>query len=261
MTIKIAGASNPGVREYNDDHFLIGISTSQTQALDLRVGALTRGYVQDGILAAVADGIGSYEGGGLASRTVLEQLQKHFYKNKDGALETRLDAAVKQSTRMLKQVIKHEKCRKAGTTLAGIALYKPSEMVVFHIGDSRVLRMRDGQLMGLTIDHTPVGEPLAFGKMTLEEALQRRDAFHLTRSLGLMCDTRVETRTMDFRKGDRFLLMTDGVCSPGRGLDGPEIEKFLKSGREPKEIIPEMLKRAIENDGDNATLVLVYVDD
>ena len=260
MTIKIAGASSPGAMDYNDDHFLIGISTSQKQPLNLKIGPLTRGYVQDGILAAVADGIGSYEGGSLASRTVLEQFQKHFYKNKDGALEARVDAAAKQSTRMLKQVIKHEKKRKAGTTLAGIALYKPSELVVFHIGDSRVLRMRDGQLMGLTIDHTPVGEPLAFGKITLEQALQRKDAFHLTRSLGLMCDTRVEMRAMDFRKGDRFVMMTDGVCSPGRGLDGSEIEQYLKSGREPKDIIPEMLKKAVANDGDNATMVLVYVD-
>lgn len=260
MRFRISGASRQGARDYNDDHFCIGTSTRQLLPLSLEVEDDDPGFRDNGLLAAVADGMGSYQGGALASKTALESLTQTFHSLRNSKTEARLKAALKESLRSLKQVLKTKNMRQAGTTMAGVVFSAPDRLTVFHIGDSRVLRLRDGALAGLTLDHTPVGEDLAFGRISLEQAIERPDAFQLTRSLGLVGDTRVETRIVDYLPGDSFLLLTDGVCSPGRGLTGPEIEQFLKSETSEPLLCSEMLDRAVEQDGDNATLVLVRVE-
>lgn len=250
----------PGARDKNDDHFCIGTQVSQEKLLSDAFDSSYRVFHNQGFMAAVADGMGSYAGGALASRTMLESLAADFQKQTRGDLEARLTAAIKSATKRLQKVLKKEKCKEAGTTLAGVVLQAPDQGIVFHIGDSKVVRFTEGGLRGLTIDHTPVGEDLAFGRTTVEEAVQRRDAFQLTRSLGLIGDTRVEFRPITFSPGDRFLMMTDGVCSPGRGLDAPTMLEFLDSAEEPELILDPMLWEAAERDGDNATLVMVQID-
>lgn len=261
MRIRVCGASVAGERDHNDDHFCLGRDVLQNAPLSKVVQFSDRNVKRFGFLAAVADGMGSYQGGALASRTVLESLSREFYLPAlKGTLEERLAVCMEGTLDHLKRTLKETGCKKAGTTLAGIALKAPDQAVVFHVGDSKVARLHEGNLLALTIDHTPVGKALATGKMTEAQALKRRDAFQLTRSLGLVGDTRVEFRSMTFAPGDRFLLMTDGVCSPGRGLDGPTIEEFLDASDDPGLLLEPMLWEAAMRDGDNATLVLLQVD-
>lgn len=246
-----------GAKESNDDHFSIGEAVSQHSLISATIPVPSRVLDNKGLMVAVADGIGSYAGGDLASRITLESMVSDFYNNTKGSLEDRVKHALKASLKNLTTTLKKVGKRKAGTTIAGLALQPPDQLVVFHIGDSRVLRFRDKELRGLTIDHTPIGSDLAWGKITLEDALTRPDAFHLTRSYGIWVNTRVEVQARDYAPGDWYLLMTDGVCSPGRGLDEAALTGFLQDSAQPKELLAPMLAQANELDGDNATLVFV----
>lgn len=258
VRFRVCGASTTGYKEKNDDHFLVGDQVSQGDPMSYLVEADK--IAGSGLLAAVADGMGSYQGGALASRTVLETLLVEFKKNVKYSLDKRVRYAIKAALKQLKLVLRSADRPKAGTTLAGVALMPPDEMVIFHIGDSKVVRLQDGMLSCLTIDHTPVGKKLATGRMTVEQAVKRRDAHMLTRSLGLIGNTRSEVQKANFCQGERYLLMTDGVYSPGRGLDGATIEEFLDATEQPELLIEPMLWEATELDGDNATLVFVQIE-
>lgn len=259
MTIEVCGMSVIGAKKSNDDHFVVGRQVSQESFLQLKFDPERGTATETGLLVGVADGIGSYEGGGLASKIALEALAEDFYQNTVGGLAERVRHALKTSLKVLNSTLRKEGKRKAGTTLAGLALQSPDKAVVFHIGDSRVLRFREGELRSLTIDHTPVGEKLAYGRIDLATALGRSDAFHLTRSYGMWVNTKVDVQVRKYAPGDWFLLTTDGVCSPGRGLDANALTDFLSDPGEPEQLLASMLEQANERDGDNATIVSVRV--
>ncbi len=260
MTIRLCGYSLPGAKEKNDDHFCLLKRVSQEVPLSDKVSTSDALVKTRGVLAAVADGMGSYQGGALASRTVLHTLSDVFYSKHKGSLEARVTRAIRAARSKLQDVLRHAERLQAGTTLAGVALKPPDQLVVFHIGDSRVIRFQNGALVGLTIDHTPIGKPLALGRISLEKAMERNDAHQLTRSLGLIGDTRFEIRSLTFAPGDRFLLTTDGVCSPGRGLDPTLMAEFLDGESDLEMLLEPMLWEATERDGDNATLVFIQTD-
>ncbi len=259
VRILIAGASSPGVRDKNDDHFCVGDKVGQKRQLSLRIDTDNPWIQRVGVLAAVADGMGSYEGGALASQTVLSELTEDYYSMRHSDFEKRLHGGLGAALKRLQTVLKRAKRKQAGTTVAGIALLPPELLLVFHVGDSRVYRLRRGHLKALTIDHTPVGLALAKGEMTLDEAVGRRDAFQLTRSFGLIGNTQVEVRKGKFRPGDRYAIMSDGVSSPGRGLDQVTLADYLTKARPAEDLLEPMLTQAVRQDGDNATLVILEI--
>lgn len=260
MKFHACGLSVNGAKSSNEDHFSIGEAVGQASSINVTIKPHSEPVSNKGLLLAVADGIGSYPGGELASRTTLQALAQSFYALEKGSLEERLRSALKSSLKTLTKTLKKAGKRKAGTTIAGLVLQPPSQLIVFHIGDSRALLYRDKALCRLTVDHTPIGEPLARGKITLDQALAQADSHHLTRSYGLWVNTRVTIRMLDYQPGDCYVLATDGVSSPGRGLDEKALIDFLERPKKLKALLRPMLKKATKRNGDNATLVLLKLD-
>lgn len=260
MEIQVCGASVAGAREYNDDHFCVADKVGQERPLLVEVDPESPWFQRQGLLAAVADGMGGYRGGGLASRTVLETLSQTFYDLHEQELYYRVQLSLSVALERLQITLRDENKRQAGTTLTGVALQPPDRLVLFHVGDSSVLRYRDGRLDRLTVDHTPLGVHLAVGDLTPDEALKRRDAHQLTRSLGLVGDTTADIHCLDYVAGDWYLIMTDGVSSPGRGLPRAALEQFLRTAKPPlHRLLEPMLEQAVKQHGDNATLVVLRV--
>lgn len=267
MKIWAAGLSHMGRLDYNDDYFCIGLAVRQTEAFNTMVEAGSALYLENGFIAAVADGMGGYQGGATASRAVLKALTSAFYSGPRAGenarqLRKRIDRCVNHALKELRQTLKARNLRQAGTTLAGIALKPPDLLFSFHAGDSRILSFNEQEgLELLTVDHTPVGQALADGTMTEEEAAQQPNAFALTRSLGLQGDCRVEVTQFAYTPGDTLLLMTDGMWSPCRGLDPVVIENELRLGGRPKELARRLVEQAVKVDGeDNTTLVVVHLE-
>ena len=99
-----------------------------------------------------------------------------------------------------------------GTTTTA-AYVDDDEVVIAHVGDSRAYLLRDGDLIRLTKDHSLVGELVARGKLTEEQAEQHPQRSVITRALGPEANVQVDVDIFPAKAGDLFLLCSDGLTS------------------------------------------------
>ena len=99
-----------------------------------------------------------------------------------------------------------------GTTTTA-AYVDDDEVVIAHVGDSRAYLLRDGELVRLTKDHSLVGELVARGKLTEEQAEQHPQRSVITRALGPEASVQVDIDIFPAKPGDLFLLCSDGLTS------------------------------------------------
>ena len=99
-----------------------------------------------------------------------------------------------------------------GTTCTA-AYVGESEVTIAHVGDSRAYLWRDGELTRLTRDHSLVGELVARGKLTEEQAEAHPQRSVITRALGPERDVQVDVESFAARGGDVYLLCSDGLTS------------------------------------------------
>ena len=161
MRIAAAGFGVTGAgREKNDDYYCLGPFVEQGVLTSLEIDTTSSSFRRYGFLAAVADGMGGYAGGNVASHILLEYLSARFYSEERGdfsdeALLSSLQRYLEEAQQALVTELQRSPAlQQAGTTLAGIVLTAPDRLIVFHIGDSRVLRFAAGYLRPLTIDHS-----------------------------------------------------------------------------------------------------------
>lgn len=266
MLLRVAGYSDRGTeRAQNEDFYCIGPFVEQGVLTTLTLETASAVFTQYGLLAAVADGMGGYPGGEVASRIVLETLSALYYgERRTGCTREELAACLARYLAATQQALagileRTPELHSAGTTLAGVALMPPDALVIFHIGDSEVLREAAGYVRQLTVSHTPTGEDVASGRMSEAEAAVHPTASQLTRALGLLGDTRVELdAAQPWMPETRFLLGTDGWHGPGRGIGRPAIQEALRHGGTAAQLVPALVAEAVRQDGqDNATLVMV----
>jgi len=216
----------------------------------------------------VADGMGGYAGGALASRVALEELSAAYYgEERDGCgaeelagcLERYLARAQQALAGVLEQTPEHGQ---AGTTVAGVALMPPDVLAVFHAGDSRVLRAAAGYVRPLTVDHTPFGADLASGRISEEEIRGLPEVSRLTRSLGAGGDTRADISVeQTWAPGISLLIGTDGWHGVAGGLTRQAVQEIVRRGEPVEEQLHALLNAAVATDGrDNATLVIVRIE-
>lgn len=268
MRIHAAGLSSRGSRPENEDHYCIGQRVGQGMLYSVEHDSDSDSFQDYGLLAAVADGIGGYAGGSYASKSALVALQHLFYGEKRtgcsweefaGYMRRYLSSVQSQ---LMTALSAKPDLSEAGTTLAGIALMPPDLLVVFHVGDSRVLRASAEFVRTLTVDHTVLGEDLASGRITEREASQNPELLRLTRALGAGGRGDVEIgaeRSWD--AGDRFLICSDGFHGVGRGLRQSVIRQSLTSGLDAASLVKDLVDLSLRADGrDNSTLVIVDMD-
>jgi len=269
MRITAAGLSARGpVRPANDDHYCLGDIVEQEKFTTLALDTDSTDFRQFGLLAAVADGMGGYSGGALASRVALETLSASFYGEKRtgcgaeelaGCLERYLAQAQQVLAHVLEQTPEHAQ---AGTTIAGVALMPPDVMAVFHAGDSRVLRAAAGYVRPLTVDHTPFGADLASGRMSEDDVRGLPEVSRLTRSLGAGGDPGAEiTVEHAWMPGMSLLIGTDGWHGVGGGLTRQAVQEIIRRDDTLEAQLRGLLDESVTADGrDNATLVIVRID-
>ncbi len=177
-------------------------------------------------LFAVADGMGGYEGGEIASQLAIDTLVevvRDALTQPEGVRRTwpiGYDPKLTEAENVLNIAIRlaHDRIRarrqgaleRMGSTLA-VLLVHEGEATIAHIGDSRVYRLREGRLSLLTRDHTLAEEVASRGTPTSGRGLSNI----LTRALGSDAGARragqPELRTEPAQPGDTFLLCSDGL--------------------------------------------------
>lgn len=218
-------------------------------------------------LFAVADGLGGYEGGEVASAVAMETLREFIERarrdpegtwpcreDKKRTLGENLVRAAAVAAHEAIQARRKGSLRQMGSTLAAVHI-SGNVAVVAHVGDSRVYRLRDGALSPLTRDHSLWAELVASGR----DVPARADfpfKNQITRALGLDGNASAETRAIDVLPGDRFLLCTDGLYDP---FDDETLEGLLKQG-DARTCCARLVDLAYERgSSDNITAVIVDV--
>lgn len=265
MKLRVCGAGDRGlVRERDEDHYLIGGLVEGSGTIETVVDTAGELMTDYGLLVCVADGMGGYGGGAEASRVALTALTAAFYAHsRRGASHEQLSGDVTAAVAAAAGAVERLQAsgpgfEQSGTTLAGVVLLAPDVLVVFHVGDSRVLRWSGGMLRVLTVDHTLVGAQVAAGQLTEEQALASADGGLLTRSVGGPNGEVEIGRQLTWGAEDLFLLGSDGWFGLGRGVAHDAMTGALSGVLKGPELADHLLREALAADGsDNATVVTV----
>jgi PPM family protein phosphatase len=203
-------------------------------------------------LLAVADGMGGYAGGEVASSTVIGVLRS-FDVNVPAADVSRTlgDAVAKAHATLCRAVDDHPDLGRMGTTLTAM-LWSGTRVALAHIGDSRCYLLRGGELSQLTDDHT-MDQLLGEGS----------GAPQLSHVLFRVLDGR-QDRTPDLTMrmaevGDRYLLCSDGLTD---AVSDDAIADVLGSAATPADAVRRLIDLANAAGGpDNVTCVIAEVVD
>ena len=228
-------------REINEDYFYISYPDDEIQ------------------LFILADGMGGYNGGEVASKLAITSAKNYILSNfeKNNSDKDTLLDLVKNSSQYANMVV-YEKAKenpelsKMGTTL-DICLIYQSKAFISHIGDSRIYRIRKDFMRKLTKDHSYVQQLIDEGKITKEESLKHPKKNMLMKALG--CTPFIEPDAMikGFIKEDVILMCSDGLTNM---VSEERIKQIIKEN--PTDATKLLVQEANDNGGnDNITAIII----
>jgi protein phosphatase len=208
-------------------------------------------------LVVVADGVGGGERGDIASRMAVETIQNRYDEgmrgiSKEDAEDSWLTRGIAAANRAIHSLFAAGKT--ATTVVAGA--FVEGGVHIAHVGDSRALRLRDGELEQLTHDHSLVNSYLSAGVLTPETARTFKLRNVLTRGVGHLPDVEVDCDFYSHAPGDRYVFCTDGLTD----LVSPaEMSEVLRRFADDDALAAEALCDAAWDAGghDNITAVVV----
>jgi protein phosphatase len=160
---------------------------------------------------AVADGMGGHADGDLASQSVIRALETIERPTSGDALLARCEESVRFANLRLRE-FGRERGDVVGATVA-ILLAFDGFYACMWSGDSRIYRVREGQIVQLSRDHTEVQELLAEGTITVEEAKNWRGRNGITRAIGIQDVPELEMTSGALNPGDSFVICSDGLTN------------------------------------------------
>ena len=249
MKIVSCGITDVGLkRGHNEDNYLIN------EELNLYV---------------VADGMGGHAGGEYASAIAVNTVEEVVTSLEAGQAGIDSDDPVEITKHKLSESIRlagrriFEKAKEQpeyhgmGTTVV-VMLARGGNAYIAHVGDSRVYLQRDNQLEQVTEDHSLIAEKIRHGLITPEEAKNHKMRNVITRSLGYQEDVEVDLSVRAIRRGDQFLLCSDGLS----GLVEDEEMNQVMGEKRPQAAARMLVELACERGGDdNITTVIARVED
>ncbi len=216
---------------------------------------LMRAVNGDGVLVAVADGVGGGPAGQEASRIALETLDAAIVKDvlDIGGL---VAAASQANRRVFESGQRDQSLTGMGTTLTSAVVF-PQRLLVVHVGDSRAYQLVDDHLVRLTVDHSIAGEMEAAGGITADEARRHPNRNVLTRVVGPFDRVRMDASEIPWDSRSRLLLCTDGLTAVLSDEDIVRVSRPLSG----QSLVDALIDLALHRGGpDNITVVLAEDD-
>jgi protein phosphatase len=213
----------------------------------------------DGLNDMVADdAIGAaLQAGEVASRAAIEAIE-HGLPDGPGSAEERLASLVLAANERIIEMAAEDQGRAGMGTTMTAAYVTEAELAVAHVGDSRLYRLRGGELERLTEDHTLVAELERQGKITQEEAGRHPQRSIITRALGAEPDIQVDHHTWPARDGDVYLICSDGLMM----FPEDQIGEIVRSATDLRSAARALVDAANAGGGrDNITVVLFRIED
>lgn len=208
----------------------------------------------------VADGMGGYAGGELASDLVTRTLAKHLLRSSgtEDDVTHRMRAAIRQAHERLQIEAQNrpDVDQSFGTTVTVGYVAWPA-LFVAHVGDSRCSLIRHGRVRHMTKDHT-VAQQLRDREMLAPgETPAPRFEHLLTNAVGGDVEPRPETARIDLSPGDVIVLSTDGVS---KALGDEDLLRILRRAGTPHEACAALIELARSyGSTDNATVIVAQV--
>ena len=182
----------------------------------------------DTAVFAVADGVGGYEGGEVASAMAVEVTLEAWRDSPPswGAGKRLFRAVQRANIEIHNRALTVPELRRMCTTLTAVAVER-GMLSAAHVGDCRLYLIRDGKVVQLTKDHTVVGERVRMGLLSEESARIHPKRSSLQRSLGRDLIVSVDRITIPLLRDDLLVLCSDGLHGV---LRDHEIEAIAREG-------------------------------
>ena len=228
-------------REINQDYYYISDDTEIPQ------------------LYILADGMGGYKGGEIASSLAAESAARYIKSNFSSNLIEKeeilklVENAVEYANMVVYEKSKEvEELEGMGTTLEICLIYN-NKAYIGHVGDSRISRIRKDVIRKLTKDHSYVQKLIEDKKITREEAKYHPKKNMLTKALGCTPYVEPDIRARNFEKGDIFIMCSDGLTNM---VDEKQIYDIVT--RDIEKAAEELVNEANAAGGyDNITVIII----
>lgn len=228
-------------REINEDYFYVSYPDDHIQ------------------LYILADGMGGYNGGEIASQLAVTTAKNYILTNYEQSLNSREEILelVKSASQYANMVVyekakNNEELSKMGTTL-DICLLHHGKAYISHIGDSRIYRKRKEFFRKLTKDHSYVQTLVDEGKITEKESEHHPKKNMLMKALGISDYIEPDTMIHGFMKDDIFLMCSDGLTNM---VEEWEIAKIISEN--PVDATKLLVQKANDLGGkDNVTAIII----
>ena len=229
------------VREMNQDNYFISDPNDEIK------------------LFIVADGMGGYKGGEVASALAIESAKSYIKNNfeetnrdRDKILELIRNSIEYANMVVYERSKEVEELNGMGTTM-DVVIIQSGRLYIGHVGDSRVYRLRKEFFRKLTTDHSYVEQLVKQGNITKEEAYNHPKKNMLTKALGCTAFVEPDVMVKGFQKDDILLMCTDGLTNMVRE---DKICEIIKEN--PESACDVLVNKANENGGqDNITAVII----
>jgi protein phosphatase len=222
------------VRELNEDRFL----------MDPNLG-----------LWVVADGMGGYDAGEVASTGIVEQLKTIGIPTSASDQHARFVDRLTQANHELQDYSQRNGGSILGSTVVALLIYEGAYRCLW-VGDSRIYLLRQGELTQLSRDHSEVQELVEQGILSREEARTWKGRNVITRAVGVYPEIDIEAAYGDVEPGDTFLLCSDGLTA--HASDDDILEAV--TGRGAKAACEKLLELVLERGAtDNVTIVITQI--
>lgn len=246
----------------DDNDIIVGFAESRVGGRSENQDSYGAMQTSRGYLVAVCDGMGGGPGGKTASSIAVNEILAGISEGADD--ETVVNVIIKAVRRANMAIIEagneNPELKGMGST-ATVLLISENSAHVAHVGDSRIYQFRGKKKVFRTDDHSMVFDLVKQKVITEEQARLSAQSNVITRALGMRPDIEVEVHELPFKKGDRFLLCSDGIH--GTMPEREFIKMATKSGSALGAITDDIatyvdnLGRSGGGDHDNLTLAVV----
>ena len=210
-----------------------------------------------GYLYGIADGMGGFAHGGVASTLALETFFETFYDAGKASPQQKFKVGIQNANLSVYQEARRLAAGRMGTTLTAVNIVGHS-MHVGHIGDSRAYLIRDGQSKCITNDHTRVAELVRMKMLAPEKIRTHSQRSVLEKCLGLELFIQPDIFTVPIQKDDIIILCTDGIWAL---IDDHEFAEIAGKIDDPEKLCEHIANIALERQSDdNVSIVALNLE-
>lgn len=214
----------------------------------------------------IADGMGGHRAGEIAARESVNALC-HLIKKQAKSDKKRSLANLRDYLQHAIQLINghvfklsksNEELKGMGTTICCLQFH-PNGVILGHVGDSRIYRMRNGKLEQLTRDHSLLRELLDSGLLDTQQANDFLYKNIITKAIGTEATIEPSVYMMDIAAEDVFMMCTDGLSDL---LSHEDIENIMNKSANIEDSVTKLIQTAKVRGGhDNITVLMVKVEE